>query len=371
MKAKQLKVLIISTTGFKLDGITNVILNYYRAMDKSDMQIDFVVGNDIFNDLKIELESCGSRIYKIGGRMKKTWAYINRLSSLIQENNYDIVHAHGNSCTLALEMYAAKKGGAKIRIPHSHNSKNKYKVIHLMLRGIFNSTYTHGFACGKMAGEWLYNEKPFKVIKNGINIDEYRYNAEVRERYRKKYNLVGKKVIGHVGHFTYQKNHDYLLDIFVELYQLDSNYRLLLIGDGELKPAIEKRVSKLGLSDFVIFAGKTLETPQLMQAMDIVVMPSRFEGLPLTLVEAQTASLSCYVSDAISKEAGITGLVKFIELDNSPKEWASIIEKNEKTNREEVKEIIVKEIIESGYSIVESAQEMKKLYKSYFLQGKN
>lgn len=365
MSYKDMKVLIISTTKFDLDGITNVILNYYRAMDKSDMQVDFVIPNEIRDDLKLELEFFGSHIYKISGRNSKPWSYVNRLAKLIRENNYDIVHAHGNSCTLTLEMYAAKTGGVKVRIPHSHNSTCKHKIVHKLLRRPFDSCYTQAFACGEKAGDWLYGTEAFEIINNGIEISNYKYNVGIRQKYREKYKLNEKMVIGHVGNFNYQKNHEYLIEIFAELFKSDRNYRLMLIGDGELKPNIEKQVKDLGLSGAVIFIGKTLDVHQFLQAMDMMVMPSRFEGLPLTLVEAQSACLSCFVSDIVSKEAAITDLVKFISLEKSPKEWANIINESNIINRDERKEEICNEIINAGYSINENAKKMKLLYEEY------
>lgn len=368
---KNMKILIIATTKFELDGITNVILNYYRAMDKSDVKIDFVVPNFVNNDLRAELESNGSKIYQINGRVKKPLSYIKKLAKMICENKYDIVHAHGNSCTLALEMLAAKKGGTKVRIPHSHNTTCKYKVIHKVLRKIFDKNYTHAFACGQEAGEWLYNEKPFVIINNGINMDKYKYDKVVRKEYRNKYGLNGKKVIGHIGHFTYQKNQEYLIDIFNELYRLDNSYRLMLIGDGELRPSIQNKVNELGLSNVVIFTGKTLEVPQLMQAIDMIIMPSRFEGLPLTLVEAQTSGLPCFVSDTVSSEVGITDLIKFISLVKTPNEWAGFIIHSSMVNREERKDRIYNEITEAGYSIIDNAKKLKEFYELCINQVEN
>lgn len=362
---KKMRVLIIATTYFELDGITNVILNYYRGMDKSDMIIDIVVPNDIQNHLRLELESSGSRIYKISDRQKNPLSYLSKLSKLIQENGYDIVHAHGNSCTLALEMAAAKKAGAKVRIPHSHNTTNKHKVVHKMLRGMFDASYTHGFACGQDAGEWLYEEKPFEIINNGIDISRFVFNSEVREAYRNQYDLVNNKVIGHIGYFSEVKNHKYLIDIFEALYQLDKSYRLILIGDGELKASMEEKVRDLGLSHAVVFTGKTLEVPQLLQAMDIMIMPSLFEGLPLTLVEAQTAGLPCFISDVITEEVGLTDLVEYISLEKSPREWAAVIHGHPKIDRSGRKEKITQTIIEAGYSITDNAKTLKGLYTIY------
>lgn len=365
MDCKNMKLLIIATTYFELDGITNVILNYFRAMDQSDMTIDFVIPNDISNDLRLELESYGSSIYIIRNRQKRLFAYINKLAQLIEENNYDIVHAHGNSCTLGIEMVAAKRGKAKVRISHSHNSQNKYLIAHKMLRGIFDANYTHALACGEKAGKWLFQDKDFEIINNGIDISKFMFNLENRQTYREKYNLTDKKVMGHIGHFSYQKNHDYLVDIFNACYKEDNNYRLMLIGEGDLRASVANKVNDLGLSDVVIFTGKTFEVPQILQALDVFVMPSRFEGFPLTLVEAQTACLPCFVSDAVTKESGITELVHFVSLEKSPGEWVKSIQEAPTVNREKEKDKMCQTIIDAGYSISDNAKNLKALYQSY------
>lgn len=359
------KVLIIATTKFELDGITNVILNYYRSMDKSNIQIDLLTPNLVNKTLKKEIESHGSNVITIKGRTKNPILYVHRLSKIIKRNNYNIVHAHGNSCTLAFEMYAAKKGGAKVRISHSHNTRTKYVFLNKILRKSFESNYTHAFACGQDAGKWLFRNENFEVIKNGIDINKFKFNYNDRKIYRKKLNLEGKKVIGHIGHFSYQKNHDFLIDIFNELVSLDTKYRLLLVGDGPLRSNIEQKVNRLGLSKKVILLGKSNDVPNLMQAMDKIVMPSRFEGLPLTLVEAQTACLPCYVSNTVTEEIALTDLVEFISKDATAREWALKINQVKNISRKNIKSSISEEIIAKGYSIFDNAQRMKELYIQY------
>lgn len=356
-------ILIIATTKFELDGITNVIMNYYRAMDKKDMKIDFVVPNKVNDRLKCEIENNGGKIYQIEMRNRNPFKYIWKLSKLIKKGKYDIVHVHGNSCTLAVEMYAAKIGGAKVRIPHSHNSTCDHKIIHRILRRVFDYNYTHAFACGEKAGKWLYNEKPFIVINNGINVNQYIYDAKIREEYRRKYKLQGKKVVGHIGRFSYQKNHEFLIQVFNELYKVDNNYRLVLIGEGALRKEIEQQIKELNLEKAIILVGKSLEVPQLVQAMDMVIMPSRFEGLPLTLLETQTACIPCFVSDTISKEVAITDLIEFISLEKSAGEWAHYINGKSFKDRNKIKDTIYNKIIDSGYSIEDNAKKLKSIYK--------
>lgn len=361
-----IKILVINTVHFGYGGgMSNVIMNYYNAMDKIDVQIDFVAGRGIDNDLEIELESNGSKVYCLNSRKKRPLRYARNLTKIIKDGKYDIVHAHGNSCTLAIEMYSAKKGGAKVRIPHSHNSTCEFITIHRILKRIFDSSYTNAFACGEKAGKWLYNDKEFTIINNGINVDNFTYNPDVKEEYIEKYKLQGKKVIGHIGCFCYQKNHEFLIEVFNELYKLDSNYRLLLVGDGELRKEVEKQVNDLGLKDSVIFLGQTFEVHKLVQAMDMIIMPSRFEGLPLTLIEAQSACLPCYVSDVISEDVAITDLVKFISLKKSPKEWAELINNAPLVNRGEAKELVYRQIVDAGYSIKDNAERLKKMYFAF------
>lgn len=362
---ERFKVLIIATTKFELDGITNVIINYYRAIDKSNMKIDFVIPNTISKELETEFLNNNSNIYILNNRVKQPFVYLNKLIKIIRHNKYDIVHAHGNSCTLAIEMYAAKRGGVNVRVAHGHNTCTKYYVYHKLLQKAFDRLYTHAFACGQKAGEWLYNGKNFYIINNGIEIDKYRYNNILRDIYTKKYGLKDKKVIGHIGHFSHQKNHEYLIDIFNELYHINNDYILMLVGDGALRKNIQDKVKALGLTNCVIFAGKTVEVPQLLQVMDILVMPSKYEGFPLTLVEAQSACLPCIISDKISEEVCITELVKLIPLDKSPSYWADQINKITIKNRDELIEDVCGQIVEANYSIAENAKRLKALYISF------
>ena len=357
-----MKVLLIATTKFELDGITNVIMNYYRSIDKKDIEFDFVVPNEINDSLKSEIQSNSSNVYVLKGRMKKPFKYINELSKIIKNNEYDVVHAHGNSHTLALEMIAAKKGKAKVRIPHSHNSTCKYKTIHKLLTYSFNKNYTLGFACGEKAGKWLYGNKPFIVINNGINIEKFQYNETVRNEIRKKYGFENCKVVLHIGHFTYQKNHEYLIDIFSELFKTNKNYRLFLLGDGPLKKEVQEKVNRLKLNNVIIFTGKTPDAHKFLQAADLFLMPSRYEGLPLTLIEAQSAGLPCFVSSNVSKEAALTDLVKFIDLENSPKDWAEIINSEVINDRNLITEKVTSEIRKKGYDIKENAKFLKNIY---------
>ncbi len=365
MTDKKTKILIILTTRFGANGITHVMLNYYWALDKSSLQIDFVVPNGVDRATADEINANGSKIYVIGKRVKQPFTYWYKLYKVIKSGGYDIVHAHGNSSTLLIEMYAAKKANAPVRIPHSHSSSCKYKMIHKLLSRFFYRSFTHAFACSEKAGKWLYADKNFQVINNGINILEYSFNQESRDEYRKAMGLTNKKVIGHIGHFTYPKNHSYLIEVFAEIYKTDRNYRLLLIGDGALKKDIKKKANDYNLNEAIIFTGNRADVPQLMSVMDLFVLPSHFEGLPLSLIEAQASCLPCVVSSNVTREIEITKLVHFISLEKSPKEWATTICKIKLQNRDELRGEIQKNIINAGYSIMDNAYKLEKLYMSY------
>ncbi|GMK38137.1 glycosyltransferase family 1 [Paenibacillus sp. CCS19] len=366
-----MKVLMVMTTKFEISGITNNVMNYFRYIDKSDMRMDFVVFNKVPDRLINEIEAKGGKVFRIAMRNKNPLVYIYKLQKLIREEGYDIVHAHGNSCTLAVEMLAAKLGGSKVRIAHSRNTACKHTVFHKLLRPIFDRTYTQGFACGYDAGKWLFRDKNFKVIINGNDIDRFVYNEKVREEIRQRYDLDNKKVVGHVGLFNYQKNHEFLINVFNELTKLSDEYVLMLIGNGELKVEVESKVQELGLKNKVIFVGQSLEVEKLLQAMDIMVLPSRYEGLPNVAIEWQIACLPSVISDKVTNEVKLTDLVKFLPLEAGAQIWATEINQISVMNREENKYEIIKQITDAGFNIKENAKELKKIYKSLIPSNNN
>lgn len=362
-----MKVLIVSTVRFYVNGITSVILNYYRNMDKNGMQIDFVIPNEIGDEYRTELEQNRSNIYYIP-RKSNPLSYQRKLYNIMKENSYDIVHVHGNSAMMLLDILPAKKANIPVRIVHCHNTTCSHKVLHKMFLPIFNKCYTHGFACGQDAGKWLYGDGCFEELKNGIDLEKYRYDESVRAEYREKIGAKNKTIIGHIGNFIEQKNHAFLLDWFSELIKEDSNYLLLLISDGGLLEPMKKKSQDLGIDDNVLFLGKTTEISQYLQAMDLFVLPSLYEGLPVVLVEAQAAGLPCFVSDKVSKEADLTNSLCFLDITDR-KEWVRSIRGKERMlknmNRTKVCEDWQKMIAENGYDIVHNAERMKSLYYKY------
>ena len=363
-----MKVLIVSTVRFRLNGITSVIMNYYRKMDKSNMKIDFVVINDISEEYKEELQENNSEVFYLD-RKNNPIKYMFDLKNILKNNNYDVIHIHGNSALIAIETIVAKYSKIPVRIVHSHNTTCSHKVLHKLLQPVLNKTANHAFACGEEAGKWLFGNNSYELIKNGIDLSVFNYDEEKRNVFRNKINAGNCKVIGHVGNFIYQKNHEFLIDSFNELLKKDKNYLLLLISDGVLLEHIKEKVNKLGISENVMFLGKTTEVSNYLQAMDIFLLPSHFEGLPVVLIESQALGLPCIVSDKVSKHAKLTDLIEFVPINNTTK-WVNKIINTNIDNRKEkcVKAHI--SIDKNGYNVDNNAYKMKNLYEQYLLENK-
>lgn len=362
-----MKVLIVSTVRFRLNGITSVIMNYYRKMDKGNMKVDFVVINDISKEYREELQSNGSEIFHLS-RKSNPIKYMFDLKNILKNNNYDVIHIHGNSALMVIETIVAKYSKVPVKIVHSHNTTCSHKVLHKLLQPVLNKTANYAFACGEEAGKWLFQDKNYEVIKNGIDLSIFTYDEEKRNEFRDKINAGNRKVIGHVGNFIYQKNHEFLIDSFNELIKKDKNYLLLLISDGALLEQMREKVNNLGISENVLFLGKTTEVGNYLQAMDIFLLPSHFEGLPVVLIEAQALGLSCIVSDKVSTEAKLTDLIEFLPITDTTK-WVNKIINTNIDNRKDkcVKAHI--SIDENGYNVTNSAYKMKSLYEKYLIEN--
>lgn len=357
-----IRVLIVSTTDLGFNGITSVIMNYYRNIDKKKIQFDFVICEKIHESVSDEIKKLGGNIYILPSRKKRLFKYIKSLKSLVKENNYKVVHVHGNSGTLYFDIHALKQVGVPVRIAHSHNSTCTYKIIHRLLKKPLSRETTHPIACSKLAGDWLFT-KDYTVLNNGIDIEKFKFNNEVRDKYRREMDLEDKYVIGHVGNFLYQKNHEYLLKVFKEVINRNPKAVLMLVGDGKLEAEIKSLINRLGIQDSVLMLGKRSDTAELMQAMDVFVFPSRFEGLPVVLVEAQSAGLKCIISNAITKECQITGEVEYLDLSEEIDKWVDkilMIKSGYQRN------IAFEKVRKSKFNIKNETKKLEEIYISNF-----
>lgn len=356
-----MRILLINTVPTERNGITNVIFNLHRAMDKGDICFDYVSINEPDAAYVRQIEEAGGRCYVLSRSMKGIIPYVAKLRKIIRSGGYDAVHAHGNSATLVLEMLAAKLGGCGVRIAHGHNTACLSPALHRLLNPLFQSCCTHPLACGQDAGRWLYGKREFAVVNNGIHTGHFGFRADARQALRSQWGLgQDVRLIGHVGAFIESKNQMFLVELLAELTK---DHHLLLLGDGPLRPAVEARARALGLSDRVHFAGVTDRVGEHLSAFDLLVMPSLFEGLPLTLVEAQASGLACLVSDAITREADKTGNLRFLPLSEGTAVWAEAVRAGAlPRERQRASEEAIEKIKACGYDAETESARLKDYY---------
>lgn len=355
------KVLIVSTVGLIYDGITSVILSYLQAMERSDLDIYVAATIKTESSIRDKIEKLDCQVVDFPSRCSETMPYFISLTSFIKKNQIHIIHAHGNSGTLAIEMMVGWLGGCKKRIAHSHNTKCDQVKADKMLRPIFNLFYTDAMACGEAAGKWLFKERPFTILQNGRNVDLFSFNASIRKSMRDELQIKDELVIGHVGGFFEQKNHMFLVKIYKEILKQEPSAKLFMIGDGPLKKEIEAEATDI--LNQLVFTGTTSRVPDYLQALDGMLLPSLFEGLPLVAVEWQINGLPCIFSDAITKECVFTDTVQFLPLDTDPLSWATnIIEMVKRNKRKENSNAAVKRAREVGFDIEDGAKKLRAIY---------
>lgn len=343
-------------------GLETMLMNYYRHIDRSKVQFDFLVHRDFEADYDKEIQSLGGRIFHVSRLVPWSKSYRTELKKFFREHpKYKIVHVH-QDCLSSVALQCAQECGIPIRIAHSHNSnqdKNwKYPIKRYYMKKIPDYA-TELFACSKLAGDWMFLGEYFDILYNAIDINEYKYSPVIANKLRQEFHLENCIVVGHVGRFNPQKNHSFLIDIFSECVQRNSNTKLLLVGDGEGRQKIQDKVRDLGIQDKVIFTGIRSDVNELLQAMDVFVFPSLYEGLPVTMVEAQAAGLPCVISDHISKECIVTsGLVTGKSLNESPERWAEYVLQQSRRSRENH----IEEIRTAGYDISTAAKQLESFY---------
>lgn len=311
------RVLVVNTANTGFGGLSGVMMNY--AMITSDkVRYDFVLTRRVEPGHKEILQRHADDIFiPPYSRIKQFPAYTWWLKKIMRQKKYDVVHVHGNSGTMYLEMLAAKSAGIPVRIVHSHSTSCKFMLAHKVMNPWMNRTKTAGIACSEKSGKWLFGDGAYTVLPNGIEIGKFAFDPETRQHYRKELGLENNFVIGHVGYMDWEKNQKYLIEVFAQLLHKRDNAKLLLIGDGKMRQEIEALISQKGLQDRILVLGKRADVAQLYQCMDVFVLPSVFEGFPVTLVEAQTAGLPCVVSDAITREVDLVDNMTFVPIGES------------------------------------------------------
>lgn len=324
-----IRVLQIVTT-MNRGGLETMLMNYYRNINRSLIQFDFLEHRNEKSDYDDEIEQLGGRVYRIGTLNPFSIKYRKQIKIFFDMHpEYRIVHCHLD-CMSSLPLSYAKKAGIPVRIAHSHSSsqdKNLKYLLKLFYKRKIPKESNYLFACGNKAGSWMYGGQRFTIINNAIDSKLFLYDKKVRDLIRKKMNIEKKFVIGHVGRFNEPKNHLFIIDIFNELVSINKNAHLVLVGEGILKEKVAHKVKTLGLSDRVTFYGKSDCVNQILQAFDIFLFPSLYEGLPVTMIEAQSSGLKCFISDKVPSECIISDNVETLKLEDSAKKWAENINK--------------------------------------------
>lgn len=342
-------------------GLETMLMNYYRNIDRDKVQFDFLTHRDERWDYDDEIESLGGKIYHLPKLNPFSKSYLNALDKFFKEHKeYQIVHCH-QDCLSGVVLKVAKKNGVRFTIAHSHNAnqdKNLKYIIKVFEKRKIPKYADKLFACGDEAGRWMFNTDNFEVLNNAIDADLYTYNKEKADKVKKEFGIENKFVVGHVGRFNPQKNHEFLIAVFNEVQKIKEDSVMMLVGDGDLRPEIEQKVRDLGLSDKVIFTGVRSDVNDLMQGMDVFLFPSLYEGLGIVLIEAQAAGLKCIISDNIPKDGVLADDVTCISLTQSPVIWANEILKNQEYKRTDNKEIIKK----ANYDIKNNAKTLEQFY---------
>lgn len=307
-------------------GAETLLMHLYRNMDREQVQFDFLV--NVFDDMfyQKEIESLGGHVYRMPFLTKLTPpVYEQKLKAFFKEHDYKIVHSHLETTT-GLILRAAKRAGVPVRIAHSHNSRftktglmalpeNAFKA-YCRTKIVPNATKLYG--CSELANAWLYGKHAAEgeQLNNGIDTKSCAFNPQVRAEMRAELGLGDAFTFGHVGRFNDQKNHSFLIEAFKKYHDGHENSRLLLVGEGILMPQIREQAKNAGLEESVSFLGLRSDVTRILQAMDCFLMPSKFEGLPLALVEAQAAALPCLAADTVSTMTDLSaGYFRFIPLD--------------------------------------------------------
>lgn len=349
-------------------GIEAVVMNYYRHVDRERLQFDFAVCEDSSLPQREEIERLGGNIDLLPP-VSRLPEYIRALEKLLRQRRYGIVHCHMNTLSV-FALYAAWRAGVKVRICHNHTTAHRGEgaktFLKYLLRPLNRWFATDYFACGEYAGRWMYGRKRWDagevyVVRNAVEAERFRYNIITRISMRMKLNVTDRFVVGHVGRFMYQKNHEFLLEIFEEVQTRRPDAALLLVGEGELEPQIREKARKLGIEDKVLFYGAVRDVSNLYQLMDVFCLPSYYEGLPVVLAEAQMNGLPAVISENITPEVAVMESCRQLSLEESASVWAKKI--LEADVCESVRKDAWKVMEKSGFAIGEEAGKLAEWYR--------
>lgn len=362
MKTTPIRVLCVFST-LDRGGAESMCMSLYRHIDRSLVQFDFVKHTSQKGHFEEEILALGGRIFEAPRyKVYNHISYCNWWKKYLKSHpEHQIIHGHFFGISAVYFKVAQKY--KRITIGHSHSTRSTEQDLRSKIKAILNlygkiKKYSdYAFACSQEAGEWIFGQGNFQILKNAIDTKEFEFNASIAQKMRNKLGyLASDLVIGHVGNFSLVKNHSFLLDVFYKLHKLDEKFKLMLIGDGDLRPEIEEKINTLQLNDAVKLLGVRSDVSQLMMAMDLFVLPSQFEGLPVVAVEAQGSGLPCLTSNTITNEVALTPECKQIPLEKNI--WVDKISAMVKAPRKNNSQ----KIVDAGYDIHTTALWLQNFY---------
>ena len=349
-------------------GIETMLMNYYREMDRSQIQFDFLANKPVPGEYDEEICRMGGRVFVSPGLNPLCFFKYERFVADLARHNpqIKIVHAH-NEAMGYYALKSAKDAGVRVRIAHAHNTQiiRDYKYpLKLICKQLLPGAATDYWSCGRNAGLYYYGESRWNasgfILRNAIDVSKFGFRSEERDRLRRLHHLENSFVLGHVGRFNVQKNHSRLLDIFAQVAKANSSARLVLIGVGELEPSVKEKAAALGIQEKTLFLGQMADVSGWYQAMDCFVLPSLFEGLPVVGIEAQAAGLPCFFSDCVTDEVLLSGAARRISLQAQDAQWAREILAAGHSSEERMQGVDL--VRRAGYDIRTEARKLQEIY---------
>lgn len=357
------KILYIGYSS-NMGGIERFLINVCKNLDKEKFEISILSANGEKLYLQDELEKMGIKILSITSRKENYGQHLKDLKKIYCEDNFDIIHFNIMNFSCFERIILAKKYAKARLILHSHSASinkvyRKTRMLDKIGRVLTKNIEYEKMACGQEAGKWLFGEKEFLVLNNGIEVEKFQFNAQNRNEIRNEFQIKDNEtVIGLIAKLEEQKNPRFLMDVFYEYQKLNPKSRLLLVGEGSLRKELEEKAKTLEIEDKVLFLGRRDDTEKIYSAMDIFVMPSWFEGFSIALVEAQVNGLKCFTSTNVAEESNITGNVEFLSLEGTAKDWA---QKIDEVNNKRDEKVIQK--IPDEFRIEETVRILSKIYE--------
>lgn len=338
-------------------GAETFLMKIYRRIDRENYQVDFCLSSDEHGYYEEEALALGSKLYRVVSKSKNPIKNFLQIKKIVKENHYSSVMRMNEHALAVPDLIAARLGAAKklvLRSSNADSGSKKLRILHKLFCFFPRTIPNVKIAPSKKAAEYTFGKRNVEkgkvtFLQNGLAVEDFCFEKEIRDRLRKEMNVDDRFVVGHIGRFQKQKNHKFLIDVFKEILAKKENAMLVLVGgNGELLVETKEYVKTQGLGEKVLFLGNRSDVNKLLSAFDILVFPSLYEGMPNVVIEAQAAGLPCLISDTITEEADITGLVKYYPLEKSAKEWADeAIAQSERFERRSYN----REFYDAGYTI--------------------